>query len=40
MQTETPRETTAMGEMLALLQQLDERQLKKAMEIIQVAFLD
>ncbi|SFE53013.1 DNA-binding transcriptional regulator, MarR family [Paenibacillus catalpae] len=37
---EAPQETSAMSDMLALLQQLDDRKLKKAKELIQVAFFD
>ncbi|ACT00416.1 MarR family transcriptional regulator [Paenibacillus sp. JDR-2] len=39
-EAEAPQETSAMGEVLGLLQQLDDRQLKKAKEIIQIAFLE
>jgi Transcriptional regulators len=37
---ESSQETSAMGDMLALLQQLDERKLQKAKELIQIAFFD
>ncbi|GLX66537.1 MarR family transcriptional regulator [Paenibacillus glycanilyticus] len=39
-QEESPQEATAMGDMLELLQQLDDSQLKKAKELIRIAFVD